>query len=328
MLVRRLNSGFRGSLWFLIVFYAILLVLNLLGKNTNETAYYPNIFYNYFENQINSDFAVFLINQLILIGGLSFVAYIISNEEIVEKLNYFPLFIFLVLNVIIADKERVSAFLLSNVIVLYIMYKLFDTYRKDNVLSNLFNACFWASVSLFLNITNVFIFPVIFISLLVLRPFNWREFAISILGAIAPVFIYECIAYLVNFNQWYIFESIPMLFANFKAPGFSFQIIPLFVVIALLFLLSMLFYMLSGLGNTVKKQKAKSIFFWFLLFVVPAVFTAGMSYIKILTIFSIPLSFLIGDYFFQIKKTKLTNVLLVLILISLMYFFVSKTGLI
>ncbi len=326
MLAKRLNSGFRGILWFFIVIYAIILTLNLLAKVENEIIFYPNIFYNYFESLIKVPFIVFLSNQIALFVGLALVGYIISNEEIVEKVNYFPFFIFLLLNASISDKERVSSFLLSNVIFLYVIYRILDTYRKENVLSNLFNASFWASVSLFLNIINVFIFPVIFISLFVLRPFNWRELIISLLGAIAPVFIYECLAYLVNFNQWYIFESLPMLFSAFKLPVFSIYNLPLFIFTSLLLIVSIFYYLVNGLGNTVKKQKSKSVFFWFILFVLPSVFTPGMGYVKVLSLFSIPISFLVGEYLFQVKRTKITNIIVVLLIFTTVYLLIGKLG--
>jgi len=326
MFASRLNSGFRVSLPIIGSLYAVLTVLNLFAKNLNENYYYPNIFYNYLVSQINSPTTIFLFNHLFILVSLTLVLYIISNADITEKTNCFPLFIFLTLNISVAGNERVSLFLLNNLLLLYVLHKLLDTYRKDFVLSDVFNAGFWAALSLYVNIANIFIFPVILIALLMLRPFNMREHIVCLLGILSPLVIYESMAYLMNFNQWYIFKSLQELFSNFKTPAISFHSLPLLCCVGLLSLVALFYFLGAGFGNTVKKQKAKSVFFWFILFVSPSVFTSGVNYAGILLFYSIPLSFIIGDYLYLMKNKKIANIYLFLLCGTLLYFVVSKTG--
>lgn len=327
MLANSLNKGFRGSLATILVLYFVIFISSVFTENASENYLYPNIFYNYLTSQITSDWLVFCINHLLLIAGMGLVAYIVSNEEIVDKLNYFPIVIYLLINSMILGKESISLILLSNVAFLFAVYKILNIYRQVNVLSNIYNACFWIATTLFLNISNIFIFPVMFVALLILRPFNWREFVIALIGFISPIFIYECLSYLFNFTQWYIFESLSELFSNFKLPVLNIYFLPFLICILVLFLFSIFNMLAMGLGNTVKKQKAKSCFIWYILLIVPAIFTSGITYVSVLLLFAIPLSFFIGDFLFGIKKTRFSNLLLILTIGCGLFYLLKKAGL-
>ncbi len=326
MLANRFNKGFRGSITTLLVIYLLVFSLSFFIQKSTELSFYPNIFYNYLASQIQSPFIILLINHFLLIVGLSLVALIVSNEEVTDKLNYFPVLVFFALNIMILNKDRISLYLLSNIIILYSLYQIFNTYRKDQVLSQIFNACFFLSSALYLNIANIFLFPFIFISLAILRPFNWREFVMVIIGFICPIFIYECLSYLFGFNQWYIFENLAELFSYFKKPALTIDFVPFLIVTALLFVFSMINIMADGLGNTVKKQKAKSCFLWFTILIIPLFFVSGSGYLNIMVLYSIPLSFLIGDFLFSLRSAKLVNILLLLLILSTLFYMVKKTA--
>lgn len=328
MLSSAINKGFRGSIATISIVYLTLLVISLFYQKTENLEYYPNIFYDYLAAQIQSPFLILFINHLLLIGGAFLVAYIVSNEEIVDKLNYFPVIIFMIINITSINKDRVSLHLISNIFTLYATYKIFNTYRQDNVLSNIYNACFWISATVYLNIANVFLFPFIFIALIILRPFNWREFTNALLGFISPIFMFECISYLFNFNQWYFFESLHELFTSFKVPTLNYHYLPFLSICSLLFILSLLRFLTEGFGNTVKKQKSKTCFLWYMLLISPIFLISASNYEKAMVFYSIPLAFLTGDFFAGIKRLRIANLLMLLFFISAAYYMLKKTALI
>ncbi len=327
MLANRFNKGFRGSITVLLIIYLLVFSLSFFIQKSTDLSFYPNIFYNYLAAQIQSPVIILLVNHFLLIAGLAVVALIVSNEEITEKLNYFPVLVFFVINCLVLNKDRISLYLLSNIIILYSLYQIFNTYRKDQVLSQIFNACFFLSAALYLNIANIFLFPFIFISLTILRPFNWREFVMIIIGFACPVFIYECLSYLFGFNQWYVFESLGEMFATFKQPSLNLDLLPFLIAIFLLFVFSIISSLVGGFGNTVKKQKAKSCFFWFIVLIIPLFFVSGAGYVNLMLFYSIPLSFLIGDFLFGLRSGKLVNILLLIFIASTLFYLVKKTAL-
>lgn len=323
-----LNKGFRAGLPLLSIIFIITLVLNYLSPIALEEDHYPNLFYNYFTQKITSQLGLTLLNYLFIAIGVFLVNLISLNQEIVEKQNYFPVFLYLLLCTVGVNPHQIAPQIFTNVFVLYSIYKLLDTYRNEEVLRDIFNAAFWLSVSAFITISSVISFPLFFIVLLILRPFYWREWVIALLGFFLPVFIYECMAYLSDFNRWYLFDAIQLYFQHFKAPYFSEYYLPLSLSLFVLLLISIFYNLLNGFGNTVKKQRAKSILLWFIFFALFGFFSAGANSSNIILTYAFPLSFFIGDFFYSLKQTKITNTLITFLLFCVVIVFLGQFGVI
>ncbi|MBK9282840.1 MAG: hypothetical protein IPM51_00810 [Sphingobacteriaceae bacterium] len=310
---------------------ALLLVCagaSIFAAQNVENSLFPNLFYNFFAKEIQSQYAKVLINYGVLAICLIILNFITLRQEIVEKQNFFPLFLFAVLNVAAIQPGQLNAQILTNFFILISLYKILKSYREEFVLNEIFESSFYISLSAFISFTAIINFPVYFIALSILRPFNWKEWIVALIGFLAPVFIYESIAYLSNFNQWYFIKAAKMFFNDFKFPTFSEYYLPLVAIIVLLFIAA-LFKMFSfGLGNTVKKQKAKTIFLWFTLFNIFGILSGGMNSSELILIFSIPFAFILGDFFYSIKQTKISNTLLTLLFICILIVYLASYNLI
>jgi len=322
-----LNKGFRGSLALIITLFVIFAVCLFFAYQPLENDYYPNLFYNYFTRSVTSRPAITALNFLFIGLGTMLISFISVNQEIVDKQNYFPVFLFLLISVSSINPSQVSSQALTNVFILFAIYRLLDIYRKDAVLAQIFSASFWLSVSAFITISGIISFPLFFVALLILRPFYWREWVVALIGFFTPVFFYECLAYLSDFNQGYLTDAIGLYFASMKAPSFSEYYIPLLLVLFSLSLLSILHSLMNGFGNTVKKQRTKAILLWYIFFSLFAVFSGGANSSSILLTYAFPLSFFIGDYLFSLRQIKIANTLLTLILLCTVLIFFGEFGL-
>ncbi|MDO8999800.1 MAG: DUF6427 family protein [Bacteroidota bacterium] len=323
-----LNKGVRGSLVLLSVVFVISAIALYFAPKSLEFNNYPNVFYNYFSQKITNRAFILLLNFLFVGLGVVLVSLISVKQEVVDKLNYFPVFIFLLLSIVCVNPNQLTPQIITNVFVLYSIYKLLDTYRKENVLSQLFEAAFWLSISAYITISSVISFPLFFIILLVLRPFYWRDWAIAILGFLAPILICESIAYLSDFSQWYLFKSIGLFLQFLKSPSFSEYFLPLVCFLVITLLISIFQSLSRGFGNTVKKQKTKTILFWFLFFSTFGFFASGANSSSIILTYAFPLSFFIGDFLFGMKQTKIANTLLTFFLLCLLVVFLGEFDLI
>jgi hypothetical protein len=319
-----LNKGFRGSLAPILLIYLGCAILNYFASTSIEYEYYPNLFYNYFTHNINQKITVNLLNFSFIGLGVVMVSLITLNQEIVDKQNYFPVFLYLLLCIAGASPEQLSSQIFTNVIILYAIYKLMDIYRQENVLKQVFDAAFWLSVSAFITISSIIFFPLFFIILLILRPFYWREWVIAVLGFFTPMFMYECMAYLSDFNQWYLFDATALYFNSLKIPSFSEYFIPLATSFFILLVISVFYNLANGFGNTVKKQRSKSILLWFIFFSTFGFFSGGANSCSILLTYAFPLSFFIGDFLFQVKQIKFTNTILLVLMLCVLLIYLGR----
>lgn len=324
MFASTLNKGIRSGLPVALSFLLIFVLLSLFSSIAIENNNYPNLFYNYFADKITSKLFIVLINYLFILLGGFLVNIITINQEIVDKSNFFPVFIYIVLCSASINAFQITPQAFTNVFILYSIYKLLDTYRKEQVLHQLFAAAFWLSLSAYITISSIISFPLFFIILLILRPFYWRDWVISVLGFLTPIFIFECISYLSDFSLWYFISSTGLYFSNFKLPSFSEYYLPLTLLLFLLLLFSVFSNLLKGFGNTVKKQRAKFILLWILFFSSFGFFAGGSNSSNIILTFAFPLSFFIGDFLFQLKDIKITNTILTLFLLCVALIFLAQ----
>lgn len=321
-----LNKGFRGSLALLIIIFLTGALVSYLVPKSIEIKHYPNLFYNYFTQYITSKTVIVFLNYFFIALGLVLISLISVNQEITDKLNYFPVFIYLLLGIACVNPFQVSPQIFTNVFVLFSIYRLLDTYRNENVLSQIFEAAFWLCVSSFITISSIIGFPLFFIILLILRPFHWREWVVALLGFFLPMFLYESMAYLCDFNRWYFFDATVLYFQFLRVPSFSEYYLPLSVLLFFFLIVSIFSSLVYGFGNTVKKQRAKSILLWVLFFATFGFFSGGANSSSIILTYAFPLSFFIGDFLFGLKQIKITNTFLALFIFAVILVFLGEFG--
>jgi len=323
-----LNKGRRGSVVLLIIIFALSAIITYFSTASIESDQYPNLFYNYFTHYVNNKMAITGLNFLFIGLGVLLISLIAVNQELVEKQNYFPVFLYLLLAIATVNPFQVTPQIFTNVFIFFSIYKLLDTYRQENVLKQVFEAAFWLSASSFITISSIICFPLYFIILLILRPFHWREWIIALLGFFLPLFLYECMAYLSDFNQWYFFNATKLYFHSLRLPSFSEYYLPLSVVLVVMLVISVFYSLVSGFGNTVKKQRAKSILLWFVFFASFGFFSGGANSSSIILTYAFPLSFFIGDFLYGLKQQKVTNTLLAILFFCVLLVFSARLGLI
>jgi Family of unknown function (DUF6427) len=323
-----LNKGVRGSLVLVLAIFTVAYLTTYFSSRSLEEDTYPNLFYNYFADNLSNKFLIVSLNFVFILIGVYFISLISVNQEIVEKQNYFPVFLYLVLASACANPFHVTPQIFSNVFILFSIYKLLDTYRKDGALRTIFDAALWLSISSFITISTIICFPLFFIILFILRPFSWREWAVALLGFFTPIYLYECMAYLSNFNRGYLFNACQLYFSSFSFPSSSEYYITLMVTLFTLLVVSIIQNLNRGFGNTVKKQRAKTILLWLLLFSTFGFFSGGANGSSIIATYAFPLSFFIGDFLYNLKQIKVANTLLTLVLLGALVIFLAQLAVI
>jgi hypothetical protein len=132
------------------------------------------------------------------------------------------------------------------------------------------------------------------------------------------------VAYLSDFNQWYFLKATQNFFSYLKMPSFSEYYLPLLFLLLLLLLVSVTWGFISGFGNTVKKQRSKSILLWYLLFASSGFFSGSASSSGVILTFALPLSFFMGDFLFSLKQIKITNTILFIMILCVALVFLAQ----
>ncbi len=179
----------------------------------------------------------------------------------------------------------------------------------------------------FFCIHYIVVFPLMFMALIILRPFNWREWTIMLIGLITPLYLYVSICYLTTNNAFEVFGMIKEATSSLQQLIISEYYIAFILMSVVAFVFALLHYFAKGFGGKVKTQKTKYVLLWMLLLCLLMVFFEQVSDMILLPCI-IPLSIFIGDYLSEIKQLKIANTLLVLFMGAFTIIYLHALGVI
>lgn len=328
MVVGTLKKGLKGALPVLIIFFIIFTLLSFFSTTPSISDDSANIFYNILKQHCSSVFVTSLINFLVLGLGATLISIYSIKQEVVEKQNYIPPFLYVFFSSITLNCNLIHPSLVANLFILVALINITETYRAENVLPQIFNSSFFISLSMFFYINYTFFIFLFFISQIILRPFNWRELCVGVLGLTAPVFIYGCFGYLANYNYYDFFKHVGGLFYYFQKPLISEYFYPLMACLFLLLLTGAFRHFSVGLGSKIKTKKNLSLIYWLMGLSLINFVSKNNNYYFPLIASVIPISILLGDYFYNIKQLKIANTLFFLLLLCGSFLFLMNLNII
>jgi len=329
MIVAPLKSSIQVSIIIILLLSIGLWSCTFLFVNTNSLIlnYKEHILYSYF---FLNDF-VFSVNQFINFGVILLGAFLANflaiDQEITAKTNYFPAFFYVLFAFSASTSAIVEPVLTANLFILPALFYLINSYKKSEALTEFFKAGLFMGLGSFFCIHFITVFPLSLIALFILRPFNWREWSILLIGICTPLYIFMCVSYLTTNDVFTVFSMMQEATSSLQMPIISEYYVCFIGVIIIGLLLALLKYISKGFGGKVKTQKTKYILLWMFLLSSLMVFFEQMSDMILLPCI-IPLSIILSDYIFEIKQLKIANTLLLLFLGSFSIIYLHAIGLI
>lgn len=255
-----------------------------------------------------------------IVGGAFLLNYIINEHEIMEKRSYMIGLIYVVWMSCLTSIQLLHPIIWVNICMMIGINHLLNSYRKTTAFAEVFEAGLWAGIaSLFYFPALVFILFV-WISILILRPFVWREWILALIGLVLP-FIFTFIFYFLTDHLFeFVDEKIRL---SFSVSSFSSKLsMPSYIVISILgfLVLNSLASVFSLIGT--KKQKSKNTLILLLWIVVLSIFMlffcAPLSLFHF-SIMAIPFSVFICHYFIYTKKERWSGILFFILVVAIFY---------
>jgi hypothetical protein len=313
MIVGPLKSNIQISIIILLLFCIGAWIGTFAFVNTESSLinYDEHILYSYTFDHIFSFTLRQVITLFIILIGAFFTNFLAIEQEITSKTNYLPAFLYILFAFSANTKGLIEPLLTANVLILPALYFLMNSYRQDYALAEFYKSGLFLGLASFFCIHYIVIFPLCFIALIILRPFNWREWTVLLLGLLTPLYIYVGVCYLTSTAPFAVFGMMKEATSSIQKPLLSEYYMAIIFVTLLAIVFSLVHYLGKGFGGKVKTKKTKYILLWMLLLCFIMLFFEQMSDMILLPCI-VPLSILIGDYLSEIKQLKIANTLLVL----------------
>ena len=217
--------------------------------------------------------------------------------------------------------QRLNPVIIGTLFVFISINFLFNTYRTDYALNKIYIAGFFISIaSLFWAPLAIFIL-LIWISLLILRPFIGREWVVGLLGFLTP--------FLFIFVYYYVFAAsqLDTLLSSFlKSFTFTegltslhFTYYIFYGFLGFILLLASYTILSNYQKKKIKNRKYFEINWWFFILSLGLFLIFENVTYEIIYLITIPISFLLTDYFYTVKRVWYLNAVLIVFYASLVY---------
>ena len=303
MFIRFFKTNQPASFIFLLLFALILWLpafLHPVLPSTLHTVFLYTVILQVL--QFSPILSVFIAFSLVVAEAF-LLNYIVNKHEITDKKSYLPALFYILFMSNSKPMLSLHPILIAQLFMLLLLNRLINSYRKDSALSNFFDASFLLAIASFFYFPIILFLPIIGISLLVFRPFIWREWIISFFGLFTP-FIFLTFYYFWENNLSALqIEHFFVLFPSGKPDlklSFSFY----FLAGSFLFVS---FLSLSRLASTIslnklKTKKAQILLLWVVVFGLLTVFISPAVSSVYFSFMSIPAAIFVGNYFLNLKK--------------------------
>ena len=246
---------------------------------------------------------------------------VINDFTLLHKNTLIPSLVFVIITSIFPTFFTLDAAILILFFQIWMFIRLFRLYKTQNATMVSFD------VGIIVAIASLFYFPsiawilLVWISLLIFRPFYWREWAASILGCLTP-YLFVAFFYYWS-NRW---EDFIQIWRPLRGTFWQINVFPhrgdYLPLIPIIFILIIAFnkYRENFYKNVVQVRKSQQIL------IVSIFVTAFSFYIKPsfsinhFILLALPLTVFISYYFIVAQKAWFSELLIVLLIFSCIIF--------
>ena len=265
---------------------------------------------------VNSSILSAIVVFVLITSQALHLNFVLNKHEVFFKQSWLPSLIYLIIASIIPQFIWFSPLLFVNSILIFALDKIFGLYKNTGALALAFDSAFLLSLSALFYFPVIVLLLVYVISILILRPFSWRDWLVGIMGFILPFFF--------AFLYYFLTDKLNAFYDKVFVSGinktialqhlFSYQYSFSLIWIAILFCLALFRLQKNYFKNVTKSRLTQQI----LLILIPVgVITVLMSReesVYRFSILAVPFSAYVSYYFLSGKKIWLLEIMLLVLI--------------
>lgn len=158
---------------------------------------------------------------VLLITEAVFLNLLLSSHDLMPRNSALAAILYIILMSWSPELLTITPALLSNAMLLILLYLLLGVFEKKEAYQEIFSAALVIGLTTFLDVGMGFLLILIFLSMLVYRIFSWREWFITILGFIIPFYFTAVYFFWNDAFTMFLTET-----TKFIRPGFGIHYLP------------------------------------------------------------------------------------------------------
>ena len=267
---------------------------------------------------LSNNVLIFSISALLIGLQAIYLNYIVNEFKLLSSRTHLPALLFVVLNVGISSLLVFTPLLIVNSLLLMVLHQLFLVYNQNNASSLSFNIGILIAVVLLIYPPLLFLFFLLWITLLYTKPPNWRELVIAILGFLLPVAFY--VAYYFLIDQ--LLKVVTYGLGGYRV--FTPVAFPVTILGKSFFFVLFLIGVFAGFNflkvlssHVVKVKKHLVMIILLLLILLSTLLFNSLDYMATYVLLTIPLAIVLANYLNELKKKWLAELLFAILLLAI-----------
>ncbi|NQV75447.1 MAG: beta-carotene 15,15'-monooxygenase [Bacteroidetes bacterium] len=256
---------------------------------------------------------------ILLIQALIFNR-IINSYGLLGKSTFLPALLYVTTGSLLAPFLLLSPTLICNFLVLWMIEKFLSVYKRAEVSSVMFDLGMLAAVGTLIYFPFISMLPLMWISLIIFRPFNWREWIAAIIGFIT-IFFFLAVFYYWNDSLGKFYEIWLPLASRFQV-NFRINLVDSLVLIPVAIILVLGFFQLQKnfFRSVVQLRKSFQLFFFMFIIALASFYLKQNLVLYHFLLCAPPAAVLMAYYFLYANTRWLYESLYFILFGSIIYF--------
>ncbi len=257
---------------------------------------------------------------LVVLVQAILINYLINAYNLLGRPSFLPALMYVVLSGLFTPFLVLSAPLLCNFVIIWMLFKLFELYKTDDSKALAYDLGMLAAAGSLLYFPFTYFLAVVWIGLIIFRPFDWREWVATLIGYLTIFFFIGVVYYLTD-KLPYLYRIWLPLGAKFAGPQVldKYDFLSLIPVIAI-FVLGTLKLQENFFKSYVLIRKAFQLFFFMVLIASVSYYVRPMFGLSHFILCVVPAAIFFAYYFLYASKRWMYETLFFLLITSIIYF--------
>jgi hypothetical protein len=248
------------------------------------------------------------------------INHLVNANDILKPKSNLPALMYVVLMGFLVELQALHPVVFSNLFLIFAIDRIFTIYNQKTVFSQAFDAGMLIALGSFFYFPAIAFFIFIWLTLLIIRPFIWREYIIALIGLLIPYLF---------LGTWFFWTGEWLEFFRDKLTDLDPSTIAFPQLVAIdygmvIFLLIILGFsvitMLRIMGNNVVRVQylIRSLIALLITSFLTLIFDTSRG-IHTIALAAIPSAILIANYFLVLKKRVVAEILFLVLLAVVVY---------
>lgn len=281
--------------------------------------------YEFIAGPVSTPWLSVTLALVLVIAEAFLLNYIVNDNEVLTRPSFLPALLYIIFMSSNKAMFILHPLIFGNFFLLLSIHRLLNSYRKDKAFSQFFDAGLLIAIASLFYFPYIVFFPLLAAALVILRPFNWREWLISLCGVLSPYILVGTVYFMRDTLDYLLYDKMLFYFSkqlHLGALSGSFYFTNSVQLSILILAGARLF---TGLNTgSQKTKKGIVLLIWFLMAGIASIAITQEVSTSCFAALAIPASVFYAHYFMNLKRGWLAEILFLLFLGSIIANLISS----